>query len=154
VVIGKDCNIGEHCFIEEGVEIGDRTIIKNGVSLWKGIVIKDGVFIGPGAIFTNEIYPRSGYRKEFPITRIETGGTIGAGAVILAGVTIGQYATVGAGAVVTKDVPPYTLVYGNPARKRGYCCICGRTIIFKRGQAHCSCGEKFLLTKGKVISKS
>jgi len=152
VFIGDHCNIGEHCFIEEGVRIGDRTVIKNGVCLWKGIEIGNGVFIGPGALFTNEIYPRSGFRKEFPPTLIQSGATVGAGAIILAGVTIGSYATVGAGAVVTKDVSPYSLVYGNPAFKKGYCCICGLKISFKNKEATCSCGRRFRLQKGQVLS--
>jgi len=150
VVIGEDCNIGEHCFIEDGVRIGNRTVIKNGVCLWKGIMIGNGVFVGPGTIFTNEIYPRSGYPKEFPATRVEDGATIGAGAVILAGVTIGSYATIGAGAVVTKNVNPHLLAYGNPARKKGYCCICGLKIVFRNQRTKCRCDRVFKLQNGQV----
>jgi acetyltransferase-like isoleucine patch superfamily enzyme len=150
VSIGKYCNIGEHCFVEEGVKIGHQTVIKNGVCVWKGVLIGDGVFIGPGAVLTNEVFPRSGFRKEFLTTRIESGATIGAGAILLPGITIGSYATVGAGALVTKDVPPHVLVYGNPARKKGYCCICGLKIVFKNRKATCSCGREFRLKAGMV----
>jgi acetyltransferase-like isoleucine patch superfamily enzyme len=150
VVIGESCNIGEHCFIESGVRIGDRVVIKNGVCLWQGVLIGDGVFIGPGAIFTNEAYPRSGFRKEFLMTRIESGASIGAGAVLLPGVTVGSYATVGAGALVTRDVSPHALVYGSPAKKKGYCCICGLKIVFKSKRATCTCGCSFMLEKMQV----
>jgi acetyltransferase-like isoleucine patch superfamily enzyme len=150
VVIGENCNIGEHCFIEEGVRIGNQTVIKNGVCVWKGVLIGDGVFIGPGSVFTNEVFPRSGFRKEFLTTRLEKGASVGAGAVIMAGITIGSYATVGAGSVVTKDVAPHVLVYGNPARKKGYCCICGLKIVFKNKKATCSCGQSLILEKMQV----
>jgi acetyltransferase-like isoleucine patch superfamily enzyme len=150
VVIGEKCNIGEHCFIEEGVRIGNQTVIKNGVCIWKGVLIGDGVFIGPGAVFTNEVFPRSGFRKEFLTTRLEKGASVGAGAVIMAGITIGGYAMVGAGSVVTKDVAPHTLVYGNPAKKKGYVCICGFKVVFKSKKATCGCGRRFVVESGQV----
>jgi acetyltransferase-like isoleucine patch superfamily enzyme len=150
VVIGENCNIGEHCFVENGVRIGNQVIVKNGVSLWTGILVGDGVFIGPGAIFTNEAYPRSGFRKAFLKTRIESGATIAAGAILLPGITIGSYATVGAGALVTKNVPPHAIVYGSPAKKRGYCCICGLKIVFKSTRATCTCGRRFVVKDGQV----
>ena len=151
VVIGENCNIGEHCFIEEGVRIGNQTVIKNGVCVWKGVLIGDGVFIGPGVVFTNEIYPRSGFRKEFLTTRLETGVSVGAGAVIMAGITIGSYAMVGAGSVVTKDVAPHVLVYGNPARKKGYCCICGLKVNVKKTPIQCICGRMYYMEKGRIM---
>ena len=150
VLIGGKCNIGEHCFIEEGVKIGNQTVIKNGVCIWKGVLIGDGVLIGPGAMFTNEVFPRSGFRKEFLTTRLETGASIGAGAVIMPGITIGSYATVGAGSVVTKDVAPHALVYGNPAQKKGYCCVCGLKMVFKSERATCPCGRRFAVEGGQV----
>jgi UDP-2-acetamido-3-amino-2,3-dideoxy-glucuronate N-acetyltransferase len=94
VAIGEGCNIGEHCFIENGVRIGNHVIVKNGVSLWTGTILEDGVFIGPCAVFTNERFPRSGYRKDWEGIRVSEGASIGAGAVVLQGVTIGRYATV------------------------------------------------------------
>jgi len=115
--IGRDCNICSHCFIENDVVIGDRVTIKSGVQLWDGLRVGDDVFIGPNVTFTNDRHPRSGNRgfARLP-TVLETGCSIGAGAVILPGVRIGRWAVVGAGAVVTKDVPDGATVVGNPAR--------------------------------------
>lgn len=115
--IGVDCNICAHCFIENDVLVGDRVTIKNGVQLWDGLRVEDDVFIGPNVSFTNDRYPRSRqYPDSFAVTRIETGASIGAGAVILPGLVIGKGAMVGAGSVVTRDVPAGMLVLGNPAR--------------------------------------
>ena len=165
--IGKNCNIGDHCFIESGVSIGDNTIIKNGNMLWEGVTLEDGVFVGPQVIFTNDLYPRSRHlqqarkryqRKENWLvrTRVKRGASLGAGAVILAGVTIGEYAMVGAGAVVTKDVSPYTLVKGNPARMNGWVCQCGRPLNFMKEAATCAeCGLEFRKdnTEATVVDK-
>lgn len=116
-VIGADCNLCDHTFIENDVIIGNRVTVKCGVQLWNGIRIEDDVFIGPNATFSNDRYPRSGqHLSEYPITVVRRGASIGANATILPGITIGQYAMVGAGAVVTRSVPPYALVVGNPAR--------------------------------------
>lgn len=114
--IGADCNICDHVFIENDVIVGDRVTIKSGVQLWDGIRIEDDVFIGPNATFTNDIFPRS--KRNFRILeiRVRRGASIGANATILPGITIGEKAMVGAGAVVTRDVPPNVLVVGNPAR--------------------------------------
>lgn len=115
--IGSDCNVCSHCFIENDVLVGDRVTIKNGVQLWDGLRVADDVFIGPNVTFTNDRYPRSReYPDQFAVTVIEAGASIGAGAVILPGLVIGCGSMVGAGAVVTHDVPPRTLVLGNPAR--------------------------------------
>lgn len=114
--IGQDCNICAHVFIENDVVVGDRVTIKNGVQLWDGLRIENDVFIGPNVTFTNDKFPRSkAYPERFPITFIGRGASIGGGAVILPGLTIGEYAMVGAGFVVTHDVPPYAVVVGNPA---------------------------------------
>lgn len=120
--IGRNCNICAHVFIENNVVIGDNVTIKNGVQLWDGITIEDDVFIGPNATFTNELIPRSkSYRIEnFKQTIVKSGVTLGANVTILPGIVIGDYAFIGAGSVVTSDVPPYALYYGNPARHRGY----------------------------------
>lgn len=118
--IGADCNICSHCFIENDVVIGDRVTIKNGVQIWDGLRIGDDVFIGPNVTFTNDLHPRSKqHPNEFLQTIIEARASIGAGAVILPGITIGEHAMVGAGAVVTKSVAPGTTVAGNPARVIG-----------------------------------
>lgn len=120
-VIGEDCNICDGVFIENDVQLGNRVTIKCGVQIWDGIRIEDDVFIGPNATFTNDIFPRSKvYPEKFLSTKVEKGASIGANATILPGITIGQYAMVGAGAVVTKDVPPYAIVTGNPSRITGY----------------------------------
>jgi acetyltransferase-like isoleucine patch superfamily enzyme len=126
--IGENCNICNNVFIEDNVEIGNNVKIKNGVSVWDNIVIEDDVFIGPNAVFTNDINPRSFRKKdpsEFKKTLIKRGATIGANATIVCGNTVGEYAFVGAGSVVTKDVCHYGLVYGNPAKLHGYICKCG-----------------------------
>lgn len=119
--IGEDCNICEGVFIENDVVVGARVTIKTGVSLWDGLAVEDDVFIGPNAAFTNDTFPRSRQWRERPErTRLCAGSSIGANATILPGVTIGRSAMVGAGAVVTKDVPAFAIVTGNPARIRGY----------------------------------
>lgn len=116
-VIGSQCNINYNVFIENNVRIGDRVTIKPGVQLWDGIEIEDDVFIGPNATFTNDLFPRSGNRNfELQKTYIKKGASIGANATILAGITIGEHAMVGAGSVVTNDVEANTIVIGNPAR--------------------------------------
>jgi len=125
-VIGKNCNVNAHCFIENDVIIGDNVTVKCGVYLWDGMRIGSNVHLGPNATFTNHRYHRSKeYPPEYPVTTIEDFASIGAHAVILPGITIGTYSLIGAGAVVTKDVPPHTLWYGNPAVQRGYVCKCG-----------------------------
>jgi acetyltransferase-like isoleucine patch superfamily enzyme len=150
VVIGEECNIGEHCFIENGVRIGNKVIVKNGISLWSGTILEDGVFLGPNAVLTNERFPRSGFRKEWEGIRICQGASIGAGSVILPGVVVGRYASVGAGTLVTKDVPNHALAYGTPVKVKGWMCICGLKLVFKNKRAQCSCGRKFLLENMQV----
>jgi acetyltransferase-like isoleucine patch superfamily enzyme len=118
--IGHDCNICAQVFIENDVVVGDRVTIKNGVQLWDGLRLDDDVFIGPNVTFTNDKFPRSkAHPEKFPVTTVCNGASIGGGAVILPGLTIGEHAMVGAGAVVTHDVPPHALVVGNPARVIG-----------------------------------
>jgi UDP-2-acetamido-3-amino-2,3-dideoxy-glucuronate N-acetyltransferase len=115
--IGSDCNICAHALIEGDVKLGDRVTVKSGVYLWDGARIADDVFIGPNATFTNDLYPRSKhYPSEFKQIVIENHASIGANATLLPGIKVGEYAIVGAGAVVTKSVPPRAIVVGNPAR--------------------------------------
>ncbi|MCS7212741.1 MAG: acetyltransferase [Candidatus Calescibacterium sp.] len=128
--IGRFCNIGEHCYIESGVVIGDYCTIKNGICLWEGITLEEHVFLGPCAVFTNDKYPRSRNKDwELKRTLIRRYATVGAGAVVLCGIEIGRFSLIGAGAVVTKSVPDFAIVYGNPARIKGYACACGRVLL-------------------------
>jgi len=120
-IIGKNCNINCHTFIENDVIIGDNVTIKSGVYLWDGIEIKDNVFVGPNVTFTNNKYPKSKiYPSKLKKTTIENNASIGAGAIILGGLNIGAFSLIGAGSVVTKDVKPYSLVVGNPAKFIAY----------------------------------
>ena len=121
-IIGDNCNICSHVFIENKVIIGNNVTVKNGVQIWDGIIIEDNVFIGPNVTFTNESIPRSKvYSSEnLKSTLIKKGATIGANATILPGLVIGEYAFIGAGSVVTKNILPYTLHYGNPAHQIGF----------------------------------
>lgn len=115
--IGADCNLNAHTFVEDGAVVGDRVTLKCGVYLWDGIELADDVFCGPNATFTNDKYPHSRRKPDgYPVTRVGRGASIGAGAVILPGLTIGSAALIGAGAVVTRDVPADATVAGNPAR--------------------------------------
>ncbi len=118
--IGDDCNICMNCFIENKVQIGNRVTVKNGVYLWDGITIEDDVQIGPNVTFTNDKYPRAKQKFQLQQTLIRKGASIGAGTIILGGITVGEYALIGAGSLVTKDIPPFTLWYGSPAVKKGY----------------------------------
>lgn len=118
--IGADCNICDHTFIENDVVLGDRVTVKCGVQLWDGVTLEDDVFVGPNATFTNDKFPRSRHHKEVMRAVVRKGASIGANATILPGVTVGEWAVVGAGAIVTRSVPPFAIVAGNPARIMGY----------------------------------
>jgi UDP-2-acetamido-3-amino-2,3-dideoxy-glucuronate N-acetyltransferase len=140
--IGCDCNICAHVLIENDVAIGDRVTIKSGVQLWDGTHIEDDVFIGPNATFTNDRTPRSTKtRRHQLVTRVRRYATIGANATILPGLTIGKCAMVSAGAVVTRDVPDHALMIGNPARQRGWVCLCGETL--RDADLSCQCGKRY-----------
>ena len=127
VSIGKNCNIGENAFIESGVTLGNNVKVKNNVAIYAGVQCEDDVFLGPNCVFTNVSNPRSFIERksEFKKTIIHRGATIGANATIVCGHDIGKYAFVGAGSVVTKSVPDYTMVVGNPAKHYAYVCKCG-----------------------------
>jgi UDP-2-acetamido-3-amino-2,3-dideoxy-glucuronate N-acetyltransferase len=139
--IGCDCNICAHVLIENDVAIGDRVTIKSGVQLWDGSRIEDDVFIGPNATFTNDRTPRSRKRRSLLVTRVQRYATIGANATILPGLTIGQGAMVSAGAVVTRNVPNHALMIGNPARRKGWVCLCGETL--RDSGLSCQCGKRY-----------
>lgn len=119
--VGRDCNVGENCFIEGGVTVGDGMTVKNNVALYSGAEIEDSVFLGPSCVFTNVVNPRAfvSRKSEFKKTAVRQGASIGANATLVCGVTVGRFALIGAGAVVSKDVPAYALAYGCPARVRG-----------------------------------
>jgi UDP-2-acetamido-3-amino-2,3-dideoxy-glucuronate N-acetyltransferase len=127
--IGKNVNINCNVFIENDVIIGDNVTIKSGVQIWDGVTIKDDVFVGPNVTFTNDLVPKSKVRPvSFIKTVLNKGCSIGANATLLAGINIGEYALIGAGSVVTKNIPPYTVWYGNPAQHKGYVTVDGRVL--------------------------
>ena len=142
--IGKNCNIGENAFIESGVILGDNVKVKNNVALYTGLECENNVFIGPNAVFTNVANPRSFIERknEFKRTVIREGATIGANATIVCGHDIGEYAFIGAGSVVTKTVPAYTMVVGNPAKKYAYVCKCGYKL--NTNLVCTGCGKKYV----------
>jgi UDP-2-acetamido-3-amino-2,3-dideoxy-glucuronate N-acetyltransferase len=126
-VIGKRCALGQNVFVADGCSLGDGVRVQNNVSIYTGVTIDDDAFLGPSCVFTNVVNPRSfvSRKDEYKPTRVGRGATIGANATIVCGHDVGDYAFVGAGAVVTKDVPAYALVVGNPARRSGWMCRCG-----------------------------
>ncbi len=143
--VGADCNVCGHAFVESGAVIGNQVTIKNGVMIWDGVNVEDGVFLGPGMVFTNDATPRAERRKDrsqWLPTRVSRGATIGANATILCGITIGRYAFVAAGAVVTRDVPAHALMVGVPARRAGWACECGETLP---ASLRCGCGLGYRL---------
>ena len=152
--IGENCNIGQNVVISPGVKLGKNVKVQNNVSIYTGVICEDDVFLGPSMVFTNVINPRSAIiRKNSYLTSIvEKGATIGANSTIVCGNRIGTYAFIGAGAVVTKDVKPYSLVVGNPARQTGWMSEYGHKLIFDNsGVATCSeSGERYKLGDGKV----
>jgi UDP-2-acetamido-3-amino-2,3-dideoxy-glucuronate N-acetyltransferase len=125
--IGAECNICDHAFIETGVVLGNNVTVKNGVAIWQGVTVEDNVFLGPNCVLTNDPNPRAFIKKSsaaLQTTLIRANATVGANATILCGVTIGQYAFIGAGAVVLRAVPDFALMVGNPARQAGWMCRC------------------------------
>lgn len=152
--IGADCSLGQNVYVAATAVIGDRVRIQNNVSIYDGVVIEDDAFVGPSAVFTNVINPRSevARKSEYLPTRIGKGATIGANATIVCGTTLGRYAFVGAGAVVTNDVAAYGLVVGVPARQIGWMCACGVRLQPSAGTAKCAaCGRAYREDRGGLI---
>jgi UDP-2-acetamido-3-amino-2,3-dideoxy-glucuronate N-acetyltransferase len=152
--IGADCTIGQNVVIASHVVIGNRVKIQNNVSVYEGVVLEDEVFCGPSMVFTNVVTPRSGTPRntssDYSRTVVRRGATIGANATIVCGHSIGEFGFIGAGAVVTKDVPPYAVVVGNPARIIGYACECGLKLTFEGSRATCSCDRRYEISVGLV----
>lgn len=144
--IGKHCNIGQNVVVSPDVVLGDGCKVQNNVSIYTGVVCEEGVFLGPYCVFTNVINPRAFIERknEYRKTTLKTGASVGANATIICGHDVGRYAFVGAGAVVTKDVPDYAIVYGCPAEIRGWVCRCGEQLTFTREEAVCPvCGKRY-----------
>ena len=144
--IGENCILGQNVFVGSGAILGDNIKVQNNVSIYDGTVLEDDVFCGPSMVFTNVFNPRSfiSRKKEFRKTLVRKGATIGANVTVICGNTIGQYAFIGAGSVVTKDVPDHALVYGNPGKVKGWICQCAEEITFRSGKAVCkACGKKY-----------
>ena len=153
--IGRECTIGQNVVIGPRVRIGNRVKIQNNVSVYEGVELEDEVFCGPSMVFTNVVTPRCGTPRnrpeDFAPTRVRRGASLGANCTVVCGHTIGEYAFVGAGSVVTADVPPYALVYGNPARVRGYACECGERLNVAYDAARCErCGRWYVLEHGRL----
>lgn len=151
--IGRGCSIGQNVLVARGVQIGDHCKIQNNVSVYEGVILEDYVFCGPSMVFTNVINPRSEIERksEYRATRVGRGATLGANSTILCGHDIGEYAFIGAGAVVTKDVPAYALMLGTPARRVGWMCRCGIRLPEGSGELRCgACGARYREAGGKL----
>ncbi|WP_378950606.1 acyltransferase [Pelosinus sp. sgz500959] len=147
--IGYNCNIGQNVVISSNVTLGNNVKIQNNVSVYTGVICENDVFLGPSCVFTNVINPRShvSRKNEYKETLVKQGASIGANATIVCGHTIGRYAFIGAGTVVTKDVPDYALVVGNPAKRVGWMCQCGEKIYFTDSHTTClTCGSQYIKT--------
>ncbi len=155
--IGAGCSLGQNVFVAAGVVLGDNVKVQNNVSVYTGVICEDDVFLGPSMVFTNVVNPRSAVvrKDEYRSTRVGRGASIGANATIVCGHDIGAYAFIGAGSVVTKDVPPFALVVGNPARQIGWMSEHGERLHFdETGRAHCpGSGDVYLLQGDRVCKE-
>ena len=158
--IGERCNIGQNVVVSPDCVIGNNVKIQNNVSVYTGVILEDDVFCGPSMVFTNVINPRSHVERknEYRTTRVGRGATIGANATVVCGITLGKYCFIGAGAVVTRDVPDFARVFGNPARIQGWSCQCGESLqlsvqVDSQEQASCRCGERLYRKTGLQVSE-
>src|SRR5213078_1673222 len=152
-VIGERCNLGQNVVEMPGTRIGNNVKIQNNVSIYEGVTLEDDVFCGPSCVFTNVLNPRShvSRKHEYRPTLVKRGSSIGANATIVCGVTLGEYAFIGAGAVVTSDVPAYALMVGVPARRVGWMCQCGERLLVTSSQTACPvCGSRYQETNGNL----
>ena len=151
--IGRECNLCDHTFVERGVKLGDRVTVKSGIYLWDGVTCEDDVFLGPNVVFTNDVYPRSKrYHDHATPTLVRKSASLGANSTILAGTTIGRYAMIGIGSVVTRDVPDFGLVYGNPARLRGFVGRDGRRLRIEGDIGVCPVTNERYRIEGNVCA--
>ena len=158
VEIGKNCKFGQNVFVQDNVKVGNYCKIQNNVSIYGGVELEDYVFCGPSMVFTNITNPRCKYPQEtadkYNKTLVKEGASLGANSTIVCGITIGRHAFVGAGSVVTKEVPDYALVYGNPARIHGFMCECGTKLSFEADQATCAkCKIPYIKNGSEVKTK-
>jgi UDP-2-acetamido-3-amino-2,3-dideoxy-glucuronate N-acetyltransferase len=153
VQMGRDCVLGQNVFVGRNVVVGNNVKIQNNVSIYEGVHLEDAVFCGPSMVFTNVINPRSevSRRDEFQPTLVKRGATLGANSTILCGNEIGKYALIGAGAVVTKDVPDFGLVVGNPGRLVGWVCQCGVQLDFTSNEVHCGGCDRQYSRQGETV---
>jgi UDP-2-acetamido-3-amino-2,3-dideoxy-glucuronate N-acetyltransferase len=153
-VIGENCNLGQNVVVSPGVKLGSNVKVQNNVSIYTGVICEDDVFLGPSMVFTNIVNPRSAVirKDQYVVTVVGKGASIGANATIVCGNNIGKYAFIGAGAVVTREVKPYSLVIGNPARHTGWISEFGHKLVFnEEGEASCpESGDKYRLINGEV----
>lgn len=156
--IGERCSLGQNVYVAPGVRIGSNVKIQNNVSIYEGVELEDDVFCGPSMVFTNVVTPRSAFPRNSSLyyvrTLVRRGATIGANATIVCGNSIGEFGFVGAGAVVTHDVPPHAIVVGNPAKVIGYACMCGARLALEPGGAHCTgCARLYRSVEGRLKAK-
>ena len=159
--IGQNCTIGHNCLISSQAKLGDGVKLESNIDVWDLITIENHVFVGPSVVFTNDLNPRAKYpKKDYPLygkwlpTLIKEGASLGANATIICGITIGKNALVGAGSVVSKNVPDYALVVGNPAKQIGWICECGNKIEFKANKTKCPICQKKYIKKDNIVKET
>lgn len=154
-VVGRGCVLGQNVYVAPTARLGDGVRVQNNVSIYDGVVLADHVFVGPSAVFTNVVRPRAEVPRKhaYAETRVGVGATIGANATILCGTRLGDYAFVGAGAVVTRDVPAHAIVAGNPARARGWACRCGERLPAGEAPRCAACGRSYQVRDGACASR-